>query len=143
MPILVFALILLVLIISLFIAAVVDWNISMKAERLKCILCGSGAILCLIVLLASIIFIGDTSLYTPYETQEVTYYFVNDEVIMDGYLYIENEDGSLWKQDKEKFEVIRVEKKESDDELDKITINTVKARYGMFTIRYDELIIYK
>lgn len=140
MPILVFALILLVLIISLFIAAVVDWDISMKAES---ILCGSGAILCLIVLLASIIFIGDTSLYTPYETQEVTYYFVNDEVIMDGYLYIETEDGSLWKQDKEKFEVIRVEKKESDDELDKIVINTVKARYGMFTIRYDELIIYK
>ena len=132
-----------VIALGLLIASILDWGFAAKREKVKNIICTIGSIISFLLLLASIAFIGDISLCTPYDTQEIAHYYVDGEIVIDSHLYIKTDEGTLWQQDKDNFRVIKVEKKESDDELDKIVINKVKAKYGIFTTTYNELIIYK
>jgi hypothetical protein len=144
MNILIFGIISAVIALGLLISSGLDWGFAtVKRETIKAKICVIGCIIAFIIAIASFTFIGDVSLYTPYDTQEIAHYYVDGEIVIDSHLYIKTDEGTLWQQDKDNFRVIKVEKKESDDELDKIVINKVKAKYGIFTTTYNELIIYK
>jgi len=144
MNILLFGIILVVIALGLIMAAGLDWGFAIvKRETVKTIICVIGCATVFVTAIMFLAFMGDVSLYTPYETQEIAHYYVDGEIVMDGHLYIKTDEGTLWQQDKDNFKVIKAEKKESDDELDTIVINRVKAKYGIFTTVYNELIIYK
>ena len=84
--------------------------------------------------------------YTPYETQEVVTYYVQGEVFIDGYLMIENSLGEIKQEYPDKISVVKYEnldESEKNKDLDKIVINKVRAKCGIFTTSYNEAIIYK